>query len=673
MKGWLVATLVLAAGLGLIATQASAHIERASYWPNPAPDNSIKPPTGGKVPAAKNLFTALQKKPVGETRVVCPGKVPSTRLLKRYTRALKAARREGPSTRGTTDAISFTAARSAASRARIKYLKGKYKRTKRAYRKRMARTWPIKRLAASIKSARKSGWKARPSEKARSLSKKDATRLRLFNERLLAACKFNSIQSAVNASGNNDRVVIVPGLYAELESRAAPTNDPKCKNLLEQNDKGSTSALSYSYQWKCPNDQNLVAIMGRKPGSGKDPQPPRWDRHGIPNLGACVRCNFQIEGSGVKADDVVIDAGRVKSGNKGPIGAKKDVVIRADRADGFVLRNLTTRHAAEHNIYILESDGYRAEYFKTHYPGEYGVLTFVEDHGLIQHCDATGAGDAGLYPGASADTGAETIEKKQRYSQELRFCDMHNNVAGYSGTTGNAVHVHHNDFYDNALGLTTDVFTASGHPGFPTDSMLVERNNFYRNNFNPFLESSDIEPTIPVPVGTGAWIAGGNNHTFRNNRFFNNWRRGMMTFTVPDAFVCGDHPVAGGNHQKGCKEDGTTSTSYDNRHYGNVMGIDPNGKRDPNGTDFWWDQYPNQQHHDPPTTTGNCWYDNIGRDGSESSVTSEPPRPLLPSNCDASLGTSGPTNESELLSCYGNFEEDAPTPCSWFTTPQEPQ
>jgi hypothetical protein len=44
---------------------------------------------------------------------------------------------------------------------------------------------------------------------------------------------------------------------------------------------------------------------------------------------------------------------------------------------------------------------------------------------------------------------------------------VHHNVGGYSGTDGNAVHVNHNDFYDNANGFTTDVFTAPGHPGFP--------------------------------------------------------------------------------------------------------------------------------------------------------------------------------------------------------------
>ena len=48
-----------------------------------------------------------------------------------------------------------------------------------------------------------------------------------------------------------------------------------------------------------------------------------------------------------------------------------------------MLRNLTVRHAREHDIYILETDGYLFDRFKTFYAGGYGVLTFVEDHGVI--------------------------------------------------------------------------------------------------------------------------------------------------------------------------------------------------------------------------------------------------------------------------------------------------
>ena len=40
-----------------------------------------------------------------------------------------------------------------------------------------------------------------------------------------------------------------------------------------------------------------------------------------------------------------------------------------------MLRNVKVRHAAEHGIYVLETDGYLLERFKAFYNGEYGVLT----------------------------------------------------------------------------------------------------------------------------------------------------------------------------------------------------------------------------------------------------------------------------------------------------------
>jgi hypothetical protein len=370
----------------------------------------------------------------------------------------------------------------------------------------------------------------------------------------------------------------------------------------------------------------------------------------------------------------------VSSGDSAPIGAVKDVGIRADRADGFVLRNVKVRHANEHDVYVLESDGYLLDRFKTFYAGEYGVLTFVEDHGLMQNCEAAGNGDSGLYPGAGADTGNQRdtgIYPEFRYSQEIRYCDSHHNAGGYSGTDGNATHVDNNNFYDNALGFTTDVFTAAGHPGFPQDSDLIEGNNFYSNNFNPYVSGSDVVPTVPLPVGTGLWIAGGNDNVIRNNHFYDNWRRGTMLFAVPDQLVCGP---AGINPEQlaGCNPEAIPpSTSYRNQFYGNVMGQAPNGAVLPNGTgdvvtgrtDFWWDQYAGN--------TGNCWHDNTGKEGTGASITSTPAAPLLPSACDStSVGTGGAAQEQELLSCFAAIEkeeqEEEPATCPWFTTPSKP-
>src|SRR4051794_3889996 len=423
MRIRLVATVVALTVVATLPASAPAHVERSAYWPDPAPDCSVTPCAGGAVPTARTLASAVSTTgTTGTTRVVCQ--------------------------------------------------KDSLKRTK-----------------ASIATAESAGYVVRPTQGTQKLSTADGTALLNLNQALSKRCAFSSIQDAVNHSGNNDRVVIMPGIYTEPQSRAAPTHDPNCAQYTITNDRGESNAVSYAYQFHCPNDQNLIAVLGRQPGANPPPNPPLSDRHGIPDLGPCIRCNLQMEGSGVSADDVTIDAGRVASGDGAPIGSAKDVGIRADRADGFVLRNVKVRHAGEHDIYVLESDGYLLDRFKTFYAGEYGVLTFVEDHGLMQNCEAAGHGDSGLYPGAGADTGNQrdtSIYPVFRYSQEIRNCDSHHNASGYSGTDGNSTRVDYNNFYDNALGFTTDVFTAPGHPGFPQDSDMIERNNFYSNNFNPY-------------------------------------------------------------------------------------------------------------------------------------------------------------------------------------------
>ena len=514
----------------------------------------------------------------------------------------------------------------------------------------------MRRVRKSIRKARRRGTKVRPTVKRKKLRRGKARRLLRINRRLKQRCRFRSIQAAVNKSRNRDRIVIMPGIYTEPKSRRAPTNDSRCSAFKEENDTGNPSAHSYEYQVKCPNDQNLIAVIGRRLGTGVVPQPAPDDRRGIPNLGSCIRCNLQMEGSGVSADDVIIDAGRVRSRNHGPANPVKDVVIRADRADGFVARNMTVRHAREHGFYMIETKGYKLSHFKAFYNGEYGVLTFVSDFGVIQHCEAAGSGDSGLYPGASPETGEQTVEPRQRYNQQIRRCDSHHNTSGYSGTDGNAIWIHHNNFYGNALGLTTDVFTAANHPGFPQDSDLVENNRIFSNNYNPYLPNADITPSIPVPVGTGMWIAGGNNNLIRNNRFYNNWRRGFMLFGVPDAFVNNCEDVPGCNAAE-------ENTSYRNEFRNNIMGRTPAGKRLPNGIDFWWDDVIGQ--------TENCWVGNTGKLGTAASVTYEPADiPTHASNCATADGHQAPLagpQQNELLTCIAGGPA-----CTWSQTPAKP-
>jgi hypothetical protein len=600
-------TVVLASLVVVLLPQvAVAHVERPSYWPDPRPDCSVSPCAGGKVPVARSLESALEPAPPGRTRVVC--------------------RRDS-----------------------------------------------LARLQASVADARKHGYFIRPTVHA-SLGKARAAMLLRVNGELFKRCRYHQIQTAVTASHNNDRVVVMPGLYTEPTARSRPTHDPACDQYEIPADSGDPGALSHDYQLHCPNDANLIAVIGRGADTAPPPSPPRDNRHGIPNVGPCIRCNLQLEGSGVGADDVVIEAGDASAGNGGPsaVGNKKDVGIFVDRADGFVLRNVTVRHAREHDIYMLETDGYLLDRFKAFYAGGYGVLTFVEDHGVIQNCEAAGNGDSGLYPGSGADSTDHRYKPfypTWRYSQVIRYCDSHHNTGGFSGTDSHGTLVTHNNFYDNALGYTTDVFTAPGHPGFPQHGNVVEKNNFYGNNFNPYTADSDVAPFIAAPVGTGLWLAGGNHNTVRNNWFWDNWRRAVMLFAVPDAPVCGPAPVGSDTPVPGCSPT-TVSTSFDNHFHHNTMGVTHAGTVRPNGVDFWWDSFPGN--------TGNCWWGNRAAAGEE--VTSSPaslPDCAGGTDPSTSIGTGAPVNEAELVACFAGFTVSGypagnSTLCSWSNTPPRP-
>jgi hypothetical protein len=602
-----------AVALLALAAGALAHVERTAYWPNPGPDKSAKPAAGGKVPTARSLASTLNARPPGKTRVVCK------------TDSLAKAKRD-------------------------------------------------------IAAARKHGVNYRPTE-IRPFSATQARTLRALNQKLFKRCKFRSVQKAVTASSNNDVVVIMPGVYAESASRKVPAFPQECDKYRTDNSDHGAGAVSYEYQYHCPNAQALVAVIGRAldtappPESGPTGRP---DPHGIPNEGKCIRCNLQMLGSGPGPDSVVLDAGKRKSGNHAPIGAVKDVTLKVDRGDGFVLKNVTTRHAREHDTYVLETDGYLLRDDKFFYAGEYGTLTFASDHGVTNRCEAAGSGDSGLYPGGAPDSNGSqrspSFYPKNRLNQLITNCDSHHNNLGYSGTMGNATHVVNNNFFDNTTGLATDSFYAGGHPGYPQSAAVYENNRFFSNNFNIYGEGSDVKSEVPVPIGVGMLIGGGNEDIVRNNYIYDNWRRGTMLMSVPDAISCA--PNTDGTAPP-CTPQGAGTTSNNNMYTGNVMSRTPDGKPMPNGVDFWWDEYAGN--------TGNCWPSNKGQANDANSVTSDPPRapgdatvpgflPVKDCNSPNNTGDGDAHKESVLGACAVDFQNGSydATVCDWFAMPPKP-
>ncbi|HJP65651.1 MAG TPA: right-handed parallel beta-helix repeat-containing protein [Actinomycetota bacterium] len=296
-------------------------------------------------------------------------------------------------------------------------------------------------------------------------------------------CGFHDIQAAVDAAPDGALIRIWPGLYKELPSRRVPSDLPF---------DGPHETYTFQFQKRHPNVVNLVAIVGKK--------------------------NITLLGMGRKPTDVVVD-----------VGFAKHVGIRADRADGFIIKNVSVWHAVEHGVYILDQSGYRIDHVVSGFSGEYSFLTFATDHGLYIHCEATGAGDGGIYPGGQADTPG-------RVSTEVSHCISHHNVLGYSGTQGDHVWVHDTKFFDNASGLVSD--SETDHPNYPENNLMLEDNEFFDNNYNPYSPDADVMITEfdeagtgftgnLIPVGTGIFLASGNDNLVQNNRIWGHANYGV--------------------------------------------------------------------------------------------------------------------------------------------------
>lgn len=284
-------------------------------------------------------------------------------------------------------------------------------------------------------------------------------------------CAYEHIQAAVTAAPNGALIRIWPGTYHEEPSVAQPDLEPD----------NADGTYSFEFHLAHPNAQNLIAVVGKT--------------------------NITLRGMGSQPRQVVIDG-----------AFNKHVVIRGDRSHGLIIENLSVWHGREHGVYILDTDGFVIDGVHSGYSTDYPFLTFANDHGLMRNCEAFGGGDGGIYPGGSAETPG-------RFSTEITGCRSYHNVLGYSGTQGNHVWVHDNEFFDNAVGLVSD--SETDHPNYPQNNLVFERNKVYDNNFNPYLETSDVKATVfadfaYIPVGTGVFLISGNENVVQSNHFWNN-------------------------------------------------------------------------------------------------------------------------------------------------------
>ncbi|MEV1247057.1 right-handed parallel beta-helix repeat-containing protein [Nonomuraea sp. NPDC049750] len=448
--------------------------------------------------------------------------------------------------------------------------------------------------------------------------------LKQRNLHLFAKCREKGVRDLQEAVDKVDRpgmtIAVLPGLYQEEPSQAAPTGD--CAHLPARWSTWGYQILSFEQQQRCPHNQNLVAILGKK--------------------------DLQIEGTGASPLDVIVDA-----------QYRKLNAIRADRTDGVYFRNFTAQRTTFNSLYILENDGFVIDQVLTRWNDEYGFLTFASDHGLYTDCEAYGNGDGGLYPGSASNLNNGRGHEVPRYAIEIRRCKSHDNALGYSGTAGDSMWVHDNEFYDNMVGATMDSLWPS-HPGLPQNHAKFENNKIHDNNKDYYeytrngtcakppaqrgYEQGVVCSQTGAPPGTGVLVAGGNYNVFKNNQIWGHNRAAFGLFGVP-AFIRGENDLA--------KQ---ADTSNYNRYEGNVFGVSPTGERRPNALDVWWDGQ----------GTGNCWQADVGRSSPAVLPVCAAEAPALSGG--SSRWLAEPVKLSKLYLCadFSAAQARLPAGCDWF-------
>ncbi|QES50868.1 hypothetical protein DEJ50_26580 [Streptomyces venezuelae] len=448
--------------------------------------------------------------------------------------------------------------------------------------------------------------------------------LRQRNLALFARCEQSGFRHLQEAVDKVDRpgmnIAILPGLYEEEPSLPKPTGE--CAALKAPGSSFGYQILSYEQQVQCRHNQNLVAIMGKT--------------------------NLQIEGTGASRLDVVIDAKYQKLNG-----------LRADRSNGIYFRNFTAQRTTFNSLYVLAGDGFVIDDVLTRWNDEYGFLTFASDHGLYKNCESYGNGDSGIYLGSASNINEGRGYDVPRYSIEITGCRSHHNMVGYSGTAGDSVWVHDNEFDHNMGGASMDS-AFPGHPGLPQNHAKFERNLIHDNNQDYYRHVADgtcakppidrgyeqgvVCPQISMPPGTGIITAGGNWNIYENNWVYGHRRAAFFLSAVP-AFIRGESAWS--------KQ---ADTSHHNRYAGNILGKDKTGASRPNGMDVWWDGQ----------GKGNCWQN--GPDGSSPGTVPECGKARGDVSGSSHRLAGEPVKLVQLLVCsdYNVQARRLPAGCDWY-------
>ncbi|CAN5143890.1 hypothetical protein BH09BAC1_BH09BAC1_08780 [soil metagenome] len=186
--------------------------------------------------------------------------------------------------------------------------------------------------------------------------------------------------------------------------------------------------------------------------------------------------------------------------------------IKVNNSTNIILEGFTVWDAKGDAIKVQEVNGLvfreiRTEW--THGPrasnGSYGFYPVNCDNVLIEHCEAIGASDAGIYVGQSRNV---IVRNNLAYQ----------NVAGIEIENTKWADVYENEATDNTGGIL--VFDMLGLAQTNGQYVRVYNNNIHHNNQRNFAPEGNIVAT--VPPGTGVLVLATCNVEIFNNKIHYN-------------------------------------------------------------------------------------------------------------------------------------------------------
>ncbi|MCY7349844.1 MAG: right-handed parallel beta-helix repeat-containing protein [Cytophagaceae bacterium] len=195
--------------------------------------------------------------------------------------------------------------------------------------------------------------------------------------------------------------------------------------------------------------------------------------------------------------------------------------IRVSNAENIVLENLTVQDTKGDAIKTMNVKGITFRNVKVEWTGKpsknngsYGLYPVQCDNVLIDHCEAIGASDAGIYVGQSRGI---VVKNSKAW----------HNVAGIEIENSTDAEVFDNEVYDNTGGLL--VFDLPDLVQKKGGRVRVFRNNIHDNNYPNFAPKGNI--VAKISDGTGVMILATNQVELFDNQIVRNKSIGTGVFS----------------------------------------------------------------------------------------------------------------------------------------------